>query len=74
MAPVNAIHLVCVSWHDLDGTLLGRAEVPQLDGAVTACCQQLVLIGLIEADIECCVRSLHLLEYGDAGHRVNVEH
>jgi len=62
-----------VSRHHLQWTLLGRAQVPQLDCAITACRQQLVLIGLVKAHIEGGVWCFHLLHDSDTRHWVDVE-
>lgn len=67
MTPFDAVDFSGVGWHHLDWTLLWGADIPQSNTSITTSAQELVLIGLIEADIECCVRSLHLSHYIDTG-------
>lgn len=67
MTPVDGVYFFQMCGHSLDRLCLRSADVPQLDRAVSTRTQDLVLIGLIEADIECCVWCLYLPDYRNTG-------
>jgi len=63
MTPLDAVDFARVRRHHLHGALLGRAHIPKFDRAIATSCEELVLIGLIEADVEASIGGLHLAHH-----------